>query len=369
MNAFLELWKNKHEQEDEKSYLCYCAPGVPKHTFLPDGIIQEAQYKCARKKVLFIAKEANWFSKAGTDEHIKRQANDSYFWLRSVAEESGDHRGSMFSKRISLLANAILNNDYVNINTDQNILKKIAFINLNKRGGFSDCIPKTLEGYVAAYASEIRTQIAMIAPDIIICCGFGVTWLTNKYQLISSQTKTVTVYHPSYFALSHTEYLYQLECAIKGVAWTPKDQKDCYETRSPKGIIFDTNKTHSFSATIDMLTNNKIGAYGKASRFIDRFQYGDYVFYYVTGMGIVAAGQIVSEKALSVNEDERYKMVRLIVPEHIPENELDLCAISAKELKILLNKSFYFASTVKAPYLKQEECNILVATLQKKYLK
>lgn len=40
--------------------------------------------------------------------------------------------------------------------------------------------------------------------------------------------------------------------------------------------------------------------------------------------------------------------------------------ISPKQIKTLLNKSFYFASTVKSPYLSESEFEILIKALREK---
>ena len=370
MNQLLKDWKDKHISESDEVYKSYCSNShIPKETFMEDGIVNDYQYSTAEKKILFIAKEANWYSASETSGEFQNRSLNSTFWLRDVATEKT--ASTMFSNKISTLANAILDGNYTDPNTNYEILSKIAFINLNKRGGFSCCVWETLEGYVKTYSSYISQQIELISPSLIVCCGWGVKWLLDKYIRLPSHTKVITVYHPSYFALSYEEYLYQLECAIKGVTWHPKNRVERTQvnhTTDVKGIIFDTNKTYSPSATIEMLTNNKVSAYGKASRFINRFNNGDYVFYYSKGRGIIAAGQIISDEESSEDGYEKYKTVRLIVPEPVPLEESKYCAISPKEMKeINEGKGFYYASTVKAPYLSKDKSEKVIALLKEKY--
>lgn len=190
----------------------------------------------------------------------------------------------------------------------------------------------------------------------------------EKYVKISPEIQTATVSHPSYFALTDAEYLHQLECAVAGVRWNP--DKNTIIASKPvqrKGIIFDTNKTYSNGATFEMLTNGRISAFGAASRFLDSVQVGDYAFYYVKGRGVVAAGEILSEVSETDETGESYKMVRMIIPEKLPTEEVQLRAVSASRLKEIMEHGFYFASTTKRPYLKEAECQKLIEELQRLY--
>ena len=56
-------------------------------------------------------------------------------------------------------------------------------------------------------------------------------------------------------------------------------------------------------------------AYGDAKRYIDSFRKDDYALFYSKGRGIIAVGQIVTDKPTEVG-DEKYHSVRMIVPEN-----------------------------------------------------
>lgn len=58
---------------------------------------------------------------------------------------------------------------------DSNLsLNDIAYMDLNKRGGFDSYNPRVLERYVIDYGGFIRQEIAILDPDWIVCCGtFG----------------------------------------------------------------------------------------------------------------------------------------------------------------------------------------------------
>ena len=363
MGDLFRSWKLAHEAETDTDYI---SGTVPKGAFLPDGIIDSEKYNKSKKKVLFVAKEAYWFAANDTAEQSEKYAQNVMFWHKKVA--FGEVKKTMFSKRLSILANAMVSGDYLTVNKDHKALQSVAVMNLNKRGGFSYCVWNTLEQYVVKYHSYIEQEIRIIAPDRIVCCGDGVRWLLNKYVDISPEVQIITVSHPSYFALSDSEYLHQLECAMMGKQWCPKRNSNAaVKKMKKKGIIFDTNKTYSVDATFDMLTSGKISAVGAAARFLNSFDVEDYAFYYVKGRGVVAAGEIISELSQTRETGESYKMVRMIVPEKLPVEEVQLREIPASRLKEIMGHGFYFASTTKRPYLTEEESLKLIAELKRLY--
>lgn len=356
-------WKMAHEEETDTDYI---SGTIPQGAFLPDGIIDPVQFFSSPEKILFVAKEAYWFSPGDSTEQSSTHAKNVMFWHKEVA--FGKVKETMFSKRLSMLANALITGDFSTANKNHKALQLVAVMNLNKRGGFSYCVWNTLESYVAKYHSFIEQEICAISPNRIICCGDGVRWLLEKYVKISPEIQITTVSHPSYFALSDAEYLHQLECAVAGVQWDPdKKTNSASKLFQKKGIIFDTNKTYSDGATFEMLTNGRISAIGAASRFLDSFQVGDYAFYYVKGRGVVAAGEILSERSETDETGESYKMVRMIMPEKLPTEEAQLRVVSASRLKEIMEHGFYFASTTKRPYLKEAECQSLIEELQRLY--
>ena len=136
--------------------------------------------------------------------------------------------------------------------------------------------------------------------------------------------------------------------------------------RDKKGILFDTNVSYNEDAVWDMFANSKISAYGRASRYINSFNKGDYVLYYHKGRGVIGAGIIKNSKVgENPSNEELYREVNLLTPALKDEN--DIRSISAAELRKLLGKNFYFASTIKSPYLSVKEAELVVEELKKKY--
>lgn len=63
-----------------------------------------------------------------------------------------------------------------NVITNQNLpvkkaIRKIAFMNINKRGGKNKCNMSKLKQYAQDYSEFIRRQIEIINPKVIVCCG------------------------------------------------------------------------------------------------------------------------------------------------------------------------------------------------------
>lgn len=116
VNELFTLWQQAHCEEEDTSYL---GPNIPKNMFLPDGVIAPEQYKNARQKILFIAKEANWYqadADVSPDEPV-----ETMFWHREVA--FGRVPKTAFSYRLSMLANAIMTADTQDYTVIERIMK------------------------------------------------------------------------------------------------------------------------------------------------------------------------------------------------------------------------------------------------------
>ena len=130
-----------------------------------------------------------------------------------------------------------------------------------------------------------------------------------------------------------------------------------------KGIMFDTNSDESESY---MFSNNVVAAWGPPKRYIDSFIKGDYVFFYKKWFGIIAVGEIVSDDPILIEEGKEHKVRMIIEPRRTEVG--NYASIRPHEIKEVLNKSFYFASTRKVPFLNKKECETLTALLNKKVI-
>lgn len=85
------------------------------------------------------------------------------------------------------------------------------------------------------------------------------------------------------------------------------------------------------------------------------------------GRGIIAVGQIVTDTPTEVG-DEKYHSVRMIVPENFNGDVKALPALSPNEIKTILKRNFYWASTIKTPFLTGVQVEMLIRELKKKHI-
>ena len=230
-NLFAE-WQALQQKESNEEYLG--APEIAKDSFTYDGIINPPEYAKQGTKYLFISKESNIENEK--DQRPFRSDGDN-FWLRDVCLQK--EKPKIFSKRLAMLANAIYSLDFERVNKCHDILNKVAFMNLNKRGGLSESrretntnkskgktnthkskgetIPEYKEyykEYTKKYACFIKREIDMIEPDIIICCGSGMKHLLEEIGVSSPKYTIIEVYHPSYWRISDKFHLERLKAAF-----------------------------------------------------------------------------------------------------------------------------------------------------------
>ena len=356
-----EKWKKEQTIETDEDYNSYKFEKISKTSFLPDGIIDSEKYFSASKKVLFIAKEANW---GGNNTENEVNGTNSDFWLQSVVNNTGAYAGkeTNFSKGLAMLYNAYITNSFDSPDYSHNGLKNVAFINLNKRGGYSFCSYPTLVGYAQKYGKYIAEQIDLINPDIIICCGIALVDIVKKYAKPNCSAKIIGVYHPSYYGISKSAHLKMLECALndKPIEKTIESSK-ASRTKLKRGIIFDTNQSYNDAAVEEMLGTSQpcVTAFGKAKEDIERLNIGDIIFYYHKGTGIIAVGEVTGPVIFNEFAEEKRRNVKLIIyPIRNENGYLGVKVDSSFKERVknkILSKNFWLKSTMKKPYLFNNE--------------
>lgn len=206
LEKLFDEWRKRHISED------YSNDKISKNNFIPDGIIDEVSYIQSPKKILFIAKEAACLDKRKktAEENFETAQNDGFWCRRVVLGE--EKRGTGFSSGLALLANAILNENFETPEKDISALRYVAFMNINKRGGFTSC--PGLDAYVKKYKDLIDREIRIISPDIIVCCGIGVRDYLSGVDFCKS-LPVLEVYHPSARYKTDTDRLKKLEDELK----------------------------------------------------------------------------------------------------------------------------------------------------------
>ncbi len=138
---------------------------------------------------------------------------------------------------------------------------------------------------------------------------------------------------------------------------------DLHENRgTERGILFDTNVSYIESAVWYMFNNKRVAAFGDTKRFVDYLTKEDTVFFSHKGTGIIAAAKVLSDRKVDSSEDAYYRDVAFLTP--VPQNGSDFKALSFAAVSKLLGKSFYWARTVKVPYLSKEESESLLNALR-----
>lgn len=360
-DKLFKKWQTAQAKETDEDYNNYKFESVSKTSFLPDGIIDAEMYFNASKKVLFIAKEANW---GGNNTENKVEGSDGDFWLQSVVTNTGEYAGqkTSFSKGLAMLYNAYMSNSFDSPDYSHDGLNNVAFINLNKRGGYSFCSYPTLVGYVQKYGKYIAEQIDLINPDIIICCGIALVDIVKKYAKPNCSAKIISVYHPSYYGISKSAHLKMLECALNDKP-IEKTIESCTasRTKTKRGIIFDTNQSYNDAAVEEMLGTAQpcVAAFGKAKEDIERLNIEDIIFYYHKGTGIIAVGEVTGPVIFNEFAEEKRRSVKLIIPPVRNKNGYVGVKVNADFRNQVKNennnKRFRLDRTMKVPYLYDNE--------------
>lgn len=153
-------------------------------SFCRDGFIT---YKEGNKKtVLFVLREANISDKI-QDNKLYPEVQENYFHMKKEWENYTKIE-TVYTKFISYWLKE-LGCDNCNI----------AYINLNKRGGFGSTNHARLKHYVKEYECYIAKEIEIINPDIIVCGGtYGIVkdLLVSENLLKTQICKIEDDYHP-----------------------------------------------------------------------------------------------------------------------------------------------------------------------------
>ena len=132
-----------------------------------------------------------------------------------------------------------------------------------------------------------------------------------------------------------------------------------------KGVLFDTNRSWDEDSIWYMIENSCVAAFGEAKRFIEYVYSGDFVFFSHKWVGIIAAARVNKGNAQAPDSETLYKNVTFITP--TPKKGEPIKAMPFKTVSEVTGKSFFWARTIKVPYLSKPEAENLASEL-KKYL-
>lgn len=196
----------------------------------------------------------------------------------------------------------------------------------------------------------------------------GIVWFLNTEGTIKNIDKYTNMHivKPTElyeFALSEESENIMSESIKLWTSFLTMQNNENLKTKI-KGIMFDTNKSFSDTSEKYMLENSRVSAWGNAQKYIHSFNKGDYVFFYSKSKGIIAIGKIKSDKTFESGNESYREVEPIVFPESYDEQSM--AYISPREIKDELHKSFYFASTIKLPFLSEDDSKILISLLKEK---
>ena len=131
-----------------------------------------------------------------------------------------------------------------------------------------------------------------------------------------------------------------------------------------KGVIFDTNLSYDEDGIWYMCEGSRVAAFGGIKGIVHSFIKGDIVFLYHKGQGIVAAGEIKGDVKEDEDWDALYRDLKWLTTK--PKQGDTVKALSAAEIKTVMGFNFWWAKTMKPPFLNKEESTRLLEALKMK---
>jgi len=113
-----------------------------------------------------------------------------------------------------------------------------------------------------------------------------------------------------------------------------------------------------------MMENERVYAWGGVKESVTYVKPKDFIFFYHKGQGLAAAAT-VKDGGVREEEDGLYREVKFITP--VPKKGSKNKFMSVQKIREITGKNFFWARTIKCPYLSKEEAENLADEL-KKYL-
>jgi hypothetical protein len=130
-----------------------------------------------------------------------------------------------------------------------------------------------------------------------------------------------------------------------------------------KGVIFDTNLSYDENSIWYMCEGARVAAFGGIKGIVHSFSKGDIVFLYHKGHGIVTAGEVKSEVKEDASADAMYCDLKWLTPKPTKGKALKFMAV--RQIKEVTGRNFWWAKTMKAPFLNKEDSAHLLGELKK----
>lgn len=129
-----------------------------------------------------------------------------------------------------------------------------------------------------------------------------------------------------------------------------------------KGVIFDTNLSYDKESIWYMCENDRVAAFGDQKGIVHYLRKNDIVFLYHKHQGIIAAGTVATNKVEEdVPKEALYRRVEWSTS--TPKRGAEYKFMSTTQIKQVLEHDFFWARTIKTPYLSTEESAKLLEAL------
>ena len=128
---------------------------------------------------------------------------------------------------------------------------------------------------------------------------------------------------------------------------------------SIKGVLFDTNRSYDEDSIWEMIENKRVAAYGDAQYVVEYLNPKDIVFLCHRWVGIVAAGEVMGPVKSVENMDEQFRDLKFLTP--VPDKQKGIIPnMPFSIVSQVTGKSFFWARTIKVPYLTRDEAMTLL---------
>ena len=130
-----------------------------------------------------------------------------------------------------------------------------------------------------------------------------------------------------------------------------------------KGVLFDTNRSWDEDSIWEMMEKSRVAAYGDIKYVVEYLNPKDIVFYSHKWTGVVAAAEVLGP-VKDDGPDEQYRDVKFLTQR--PQRDQGVVKyMPFSQVSSVTGKSFFWARTIKVPYLTREESLHLLAELKK----
>lgn len=129
-----------------------------------------------------------------------------------------------------------------------------------------------------------------------------------------------------------------------------------------KGVLFDTNRSWDEESIWYMMENSRVAAFGDAKRFVEYLHPGDIIFFSHRWVGLVAAAKVKKGPVRAPEPETLYRDVEFITP--TPERGKEVVGMPFRTVSEITGKSFFWARTIKVPYLTKDEAENLGSELR-----